>query len=164
LKPLRLRVENLTAFRGEQEAIELAGLDLFAIAGPTGSGKSSLLDAMVYALYGAVPRVGKNHKELISLGRDRMCVRLDFARGGDVYRITRRSYRGSTPAQAILDRLASAAPDAAAEPLANGVTAVTTPWSASWASTTTRSRRRSSSPRAGSRASCTPSHAAATTC
>ena len=83
MKPLRLRVENLTAFRGEQDLLDLSGHQLFAISGPTGAGKSSLLDAMIFALYGTVPRVGKSVKELISQGRDRMYVRLDFARGDD---------------------------------------------------------------------------------
>src|SRR6185436_1255221 len=56
LKPLRLELEGFTSFR-DGTVLELEGLDLFAITGPTGAGKSSLIDAMVFALYGQVPRV-----------------------------------------------------------------------------------------------------------
>ena len=57
MRPLRLEVKGFTAFRDRAE-IDFTGFDVFAIAGPTGSGKSSLLDAMTYALYGRVERVG----------------------------------------------------------------------------------------------------------
>ena len=55
MRPLRLTVEAFTCFKERQEPLDLSGLELFAIAGPTGAGKSSLLDAIIYALYGRVP-------------------------------------------------------------------------------------------------------------
>ena len=61
MRPLRLKLKNFTAFREEQE-LDFDGLDLFALCGPIGSGKSSLLDAMTYALYGRVERVGDEPK------------------------------------------------------------------------------------------------------
>ena len=36
----------------------LERVDLFALVGPTGSGKSTVIDAMCFALYGSVPRYG----------------------------------------------------------------------------------------------------------
>lgn len=121
VRPLRLRVENLTAFRGDQPVLDLGGYELFAISGATGSGKTSLLDAMLIALYGQVPRTSNNLKELISQGRDRMAVRLDFAVGGAEFRVTRVVYANTRPAQAILERLVAGGETT---PVADGVTAV----------------------------------------
>ena len=55
MRPERLEVEGFTAFR-ETVAVDFDGTDLFAFTGPTGSGKSSLIDAMTFALYGSIPR------------------------------------------------------------------------------------------------------------
>ena len=88
MRPVRLTVKGFTAFRDEQ-AIDFSDLDLFVLTGPTGSGKSSLLDAMTYALFGSVDRVGAHPVELVSQGQPRMAVTLDFAVGRGTYRVTR---------------------------------------------------------------------------
>jgi exonuclease SbcC len=119
MRPLRLAIENLTAFNERQPAVDLAGFDLFAIAGPTGSGKSSLLDAIVFALYGRVPRMGKSISELISLGRDRMAVTLDFRSGERTFRISRVARRGRG-ADAQMEELTSGLE----RPMADGVNEV----------------------------------------
>ena len=79
MRPLRLDVEGFTCYRERQQPLDFSALSLFAIAGPTGAGKSSILDTMLYALYGEVPRIGKQGiGEFISHGRDLMSVCLDF--------------------------------------------------------------------------------------
>jgi exonuclease SbcC len=93
MRPVRLELKGFTSFRDDQ-AIDFDGLDLFAIAGPTGSGKSSILDAITYALYGYVDRVGKQVAQLVSQGQPRMAVMLQFGVGKDRYRVAR-----STPAR-----------------------------------------------------------------
>src|SRR5437773_12355870 len=101
MRPLSLMIEGFTCFKDRQEPIDFSSLDLFAIAGPTGAGKSSILDAIVFALYGKVPRMGgRGLAELISLGRDRMAVVLDFSVGAQSYRVARRvRRRGATEVQ-----------------------------------------------------------------
>ncbi len=42
---MRLEINGLTCYR-EKQVIDFSRLHLFAIAGPTGSGKSSILDAI----------------------------------------------------------------------------------------------------------------------
>ena len=103
MRPLKLELKGFTAFR-EPQTIDFTTLDVFAISGPTGSGKSSLLDAMTYALYGRVERVGDRVSQLISQGQPRMAVTLEFAVGPERFRITR-----TTPAKGttkiLLERL-----------------------------------------------------------
>jgi exonuclease SbcC len=113
VRPLKLSVEGFTSFRDRVE-IDFSGLDLFAITGPTGSGKSSLIDAIVFALYGQVPRVGDDYKQLISHGRERLSVMLEFSVGGQSYRVVRTA-RPDRPSQQRLERITGGA----AEPLAD---------------------------------------------
>src|SRR6266516_7134116 len=99
MRPLRLELKGFTAFRDATE-IDFTTLDVFAISGPTGSGKSSLLDAMTYALYGRVERVGDRVGQLISQGQPRMAVTLEFEIGHDRLQVTRStSSRGPTKIQ-----------------------------------------------------------------
>lgn len=113
MRPLKLSLEGFTSFRDRVE-VDFSGLDLFAITGPTGSGKSSLIDAVVFALYGQVPRVGDDYKQLISHGAERLSVMLEFAVGPQSYRVARTA-RPDRPSQQRLERIAGGA----AEPLAD---------------------------------------------
>ena len=116
MRPLRLELEGFTSF-AEPTELDFAALDLFAITGPTGAGKSSLIDALVFALYGWVPRVGKEYRQLISHGAERLAVQLDFAVGADRFRVARNIRKSDGRVQARLDRLA----DGTAESLAGRV-------------------------------------------
>ena len=70
--------------------VDFTGLDLFAIIGPTGSGKSALLDAMTFALYGATPRLGLSGMEaLISQNEQGASVSLEFEVRGQLHRVAR---------------------------------------------------------------------------
>ncbi|MBD1599582.1 AAA family ATPase [Pseudomonas typographi] len=62
MKILAIRLKNLASLAGpvtlDFTAEPLASAGLFAITGPTGAGKSTILDALCLALFGAVPRLG----------------------------------------------------------------------------------------------------------
>lgn len=89
MRPLRLEVQGFTAFRQFTE-LDFADLELFALVGPTGSGKSSLLDAMTFALYGYTERLGGSGLDaLISQGERGLSVGLTFETGGVTYRASR---------------------------------------------------------------------------
>src|SRR5205814_2534660 len=103
MRPLRLELRGFTAFR-EPAEIDFEALDVFAISGPTGSGKSSLLDAMTYALYGRVERVGDRVGQLVSQGQPRMAVTLEFAVGPDRYRVTRSTPASKGATKILLER------------------------------------------------------------
>ena len=63
MKLLELRFKNLNSLYGEWlidfTDPEYVSNGVFALTGPTGAGKSTILDAICLALYGATPRLGK---------------------------------------------------------------------------------------------------------
>ena len=59
------------------------------VVGPTGSGKSSLLDGIAYALYGMTPRLRRGQKRLICSRSSGLHVRLRFSVDERVYEVTR---------------------------------------------------------------------------
>ncbi|MDO8612702.1 MAG: SMC family ATPase [Dehalococcoidia bacterium] len=92
MRPLSLRLEGFTCYKQPAE-VSFEGLDLFAITGPTGAGKSSIVDGMTYALYGRVPRLGNEVRSLISLGSEKLQAAFEFAVNGDRYRVVRSTAR-----------------------------------------------------------------------
>jgi DNA repair protein SbcC/Rad50 len=106
VRPLSLTIEGFTAFR-DRQSIDFEPLDLFVITGPTGAGKTSILDAMVFALYGQVPRLGGKHgtTDLVSLGAAQARIELEFTiTDKGRFRVARRLNRKS-PQSATLERL-----------------------------------------------------------
>ncbi|PYE52924.1 AAA family ATPase [Deinococcus yavapaiensis] len=92
MKPLKLTMQNFLSYQGHHE-IDFDGLELFGIVGPTGGGKSALLDAMMYALYGCTPRVSRmGQGSLVFDSRDvtGMAVKLEFEVAGRRYAAARR--------------------------------------------------------------------------
>ena len=62
MKPMKLTMRGINSYRTEQtiDFEQLTSSGLFGIFGPTGSGKSSILDAITLALYAKLPRSTKN--------------------------------------------------------------------------------------------------------
>ncbi|MGH3650475.1 MAG: AAA family ATPase [Acidimicrobiia bacterium] len=96
MRPVRIRVEGFSAYRQAVE-VDFSGVDFFSLSGPTGSGKSSLVDAMVFALFGRVPRLGGNAvAPAITAGVDRARVAFDFEVDDTVYTAVRMAQRTSS--------------------------------------------------------------------
>lgn len=83
MKPLRLKIEGLHSFREAQDIdfTALCATGVFGIFGPTGSGKSTILDSITLALYGKVERANKNTQGIINHGADRVLVEFSFEIG-----------------------------------------------------------------------------------
>ena len=64
MRPIMLDLHGFASFRDEAR-VDFADAEFFALVGPTGSGKSTVIDAMTFALYGSVPRWGR--KGMVSL-------------------------------------------------------------------------------------------------
>jgi exonuclease SbcC len=97
MRPVTLDINGFASFR-EATTIDFTDADFFALVGPTGSGKSTVIDAMTFALYGSVPRWGR--KGMVSLAlaptMGRATVRLVFEVGDQRYIVARELRRVGT--------------------------------------------------------------------
>jgi DNA repair protein SbcC/Rad50 len=60
MRPLRLLLDGFGSYR-EPADVDFTDVEFFALVGPTGSGKSTVIDGLCFALYGTVPRWGKEN-------------------------------------------------------------------------------------------------------
>ena len=120
MRPVQLRMRGFGAFRDET-VVDFGDTEVFALVGATGAGKSTVIDAICFALYGSVPRHGeKAVGVVVSVGANEAAVELTFERAGQRYvvaRVVRRTGRDgrATTKEARLERHA---PDGTVETLA----------------------------------------------
>src|SRR5205814_2923255 len=90
MRPLRLALAGFTVFR-EATTVDFTDADFFALVGPTGSGKSTILDAICFALYGTVPRWADRRAigNALAPSCTEARVRLVFESAGVRYTLTR---------------------------------------------------------------------------
>lgn len=88
MRPLELTLKGFRSHLGETRLC-FEDRTLIAIVGPTGAGKSSILDALAFALYGKTPRVKARTKSLICTRAPSAHVRLRFVADGREYVVTR---------------------------------------------------------------------------
>lgn len=136
MRPLRLEMVAFGPYAGTQvlDFGELGEKRFFLIHGPTGAGKTSILDAITYALYGDTSGEERSGDQMRSDFADPLLptsVTFDFSVGAECYRVWRRPRQvrpkqrgeGMTAVQpdAALWRRTNAAPDEDGETIATGV-------------------------------------------
>lgn len=94
MKPIKLSIQAFGPFAGKEEIdfTQLGKNPLFLINGPTGAGKSSILDAICFALYGATTGAERDATQMRCDHSDMSLlteISLDFALGAKHYRIRR---------------------------------------------------------------------------
>ena len=98
--PLKLRLQNFMCYRGAA-TLDLSGIHLACLTGENGHGKSALLDALTYALWGEART--KREDALVTLGADEMQVELEFLLGEEHYRVLRKRFRRGRTWQGALE-------------------------------------------------------------
>jgi len=88
--PRELSLVNFMCYR--QVTVNFAGIHVACLSGDNGAGKSALLDAMTWAVWGKAR--ARRDDDLIHLGQDEMEVDFTFELGPDRYRVVRRRKAG----------------------------------------------------------------------
>jgi exonuclease SbcC len=88
--PQKLSLANFMCYR--QVDLDFAGIHVACLAGANGAGKSALLDAITWALWGKAR--ARRDDDLIRLGEDEMSVELTFDLGDQTYRVLRQRKAG----------------------------------------------------------------------
>ncbi|MDN5347976.1 MAG: repair protein SbcC/Rad50 [Clostridia bacterium] len=108
--PLELKLRNFLSYGEEPQVLDFSRFHVACLTGENGHGKSALLEAMTWALWGqarGVDERGAGMDDLIRLGAEEMEVEFTFALEGSVYRVLRRRKKDS---RSLLDFQVAAAP------------------------------------------------------
>ena len=100
--PQRLSVRNFLCYRENVPTLDFQGIHVACLCGQNGHGKSALLDAVTWCLWGEAR--GKTQDDLISYGADECRVELEFLSRDTSYRVIRsRSRAGGRRRQGVSD-------------------------------------------------------------
>lgn len=117
MRPVRLQFAGLRSYRGET-TIDFSELNLFAVIGDTGAGKSTIIEALCLALYGKRSWSGGGvMTDMICDGVNTMRIEFTFGVGDRTWTVTRARHRNSS---GPIDKLV----DAEGAPLADGARSV----------------------------------------
>ena len=125
--PLRLTLKNFMCYGEDVPTLHFDGIHVACLCGDNGHGKTALLDAVTWALWGtarATPTASGavnslSQDELVHQGKSDMSVELDFMAKGQRYRVIRRrsvGARGRNPRSALELQIAEDADGGAGAP------------------------------------------------
>lgn len=102
--PVKLSMRNFMCYRDNVPPLEFNGIHLACLSGDNGNGKSAIIDAMTWALWGKAR--ASSDDDLIFTNQADMAVEFDFTVGQQLYRIIRkrsRPKRRGSPGQSALE-------------------------------------------------------------
>jgi len=109
--PVRLSLRDFISYGEPEESVDFRGFRLACISGNNGEGKSALLDAITWALWGVARGTdlgGRGGEDLIRLGAEEALVVFEFEAEGDLWRVTRSRRRGRAGGGLALSRWSDA--------------------------------------------------------
>lgn len=90
--PVKLQISGFLSYQ-EPAEVDFTGFNLACISGANGAGKSSLLDAITWVLFG---KARQNDDSIINTHKDTARVVLIFDYEGETYRVMREKHRNKT--------------------------------------------------------------------
>lgn len=104
--PRNIQLKNFLSYGPEPQTIDFSRYNLICLSGKNGHGKSALLDAITWAIWGQARKTSGNSKAdqgLLHLGQKHMFVILEFEVNGQVYRVRREFVQTNSKPFASLD-------------------------------------------------------------
>ena len=89
--PVMLKMHNFMPYKGSAPPLSFMSIHTACISGDNGAGKSSIIDAITWALWGKAR--SKSDDELVYQGENETMVEFDFDSGGQIYRVIRKHSR-----------------------------------------------------------------------
>src|ERR671922_155183 len=124
--PHKLTIRDFLSY-ADPDPIEFSGFDIACLTGENGAGKSAILDAITWALFGAARGCegGQNQDRLIRDGCDEASVDFEFVLNGSTFRVVRRRARSGRSELRFLVAAGDDWTNLAAETLRETDTAIT---------------------------------------
>jgi len=95
--PLTLTIKNFMCYREDVPTLDFRSIHIACLSGDNGNGKSALLDAITWVLWGEART--RTQEELVHQGQQDMAVELEFLSQGQTYRVSRRHSRSGRSRQ-----------------------------------------------------------------
>jgi exonuclease SbcC len=108
--PIALSLRNFLSYRDGAPTLRLEDVHVACLTGANGHGKSALLDAITWALWGRAR--SQRHEQLLHHGQEEMSVELVFDARGERYRVQRRYSRARRTPASSLELAIETGPDA----------------------------------------------------
>jgi len=90
--PIKIQIKNFLSYGDDLQVIDFSPYHLVCLSGKNGHGKSALLDAITWAIWGQARKIAgttKADEGLLRLGQKHMLVILDFLCNDNHYRVRR---------------------------------------------------------------------------
>lgn len=104
--PLRLQLKNFLSYGPQEQTINFEPYHLICLSGKNGHGKSALLDAMTWTIWGQARKTSgtaKADSDILRIGQTFMMVTFDFSFNNNTYRIKREYAKTFAKPYASLD-------------------------------------------------------------
>jgi exonuclease SbcC len=101
VRPLELRLRGFRSYAGDDTVFSFRDRRLVGVVGPIGSGKSTILDAISFALYGRTASIGRGTRALIHQRSDSTSVALRFLIDDEVWEVQRMLRRKGSSQHAL---------------------------------------------------------------